>query len=110
MELVKTFMFLFLVNFAYALNTTIYAAFTVYEREHKIKYILNVMGMRTLPYWFGTFIFDFLLINSINIILLALVYIFEIEKLMSQIFLFAGIILPYSVALLTSSYLWGFLF
>jgi len=109
-DTVKTFLFLFLVNFAYSLNITIYCSFSVYERENKIKYALRVMGCRTLPYWLGTFAFDFIAIHVINFALIALVYIFSIDHLMEQVYTLAFTIFPYSVALITSSYLWGFAF
>jgi len=34
---------------------------TVLERELKLKYALNVMGCRVVPYWLGTFLFDYLM-------------------------------------------------
>lgn len=102
--------FLFMVNFAYSLNTTIYCAFPVYEREHNITYMLRVTGCQNKPYWIGTFIFDFIVIQIVNIALVGLVFIFQIETLKDSIFAFALTIVLYSGALVTASYFWGFVF
>lgn len=47
-------------SLGYCFNSTIYVVVPVKEYEEKIKYALNVMGCRFLPYWLGTYIFDFL--------------------------------------------------
>ena len=50
-------------NFAsigYAFNCGAYVTLPVLEREYNLKYALNVMGCRVLPYWLGTFAFDYL--------------------------------------------------
>jgi len=46
---------------AYAFNGGAYITLPVLERELKLKYALNVMGCRVVPYWLGTFIFDYLM-------------------------------------------------
>ena len=103
-------MFLFFVNFAYSFNATVYCVFPVYERENKIAYSLRVMGCRDHPYWLGTFTFDFLAIQLINVTLVMLVYIFEIKYLQDDIPLFIATVMSYSSALITTSYFWGFVF
>ena len=42
------------------MNSSIFINTSVHEREYKLKYVLNVMGCRPLPYWVGTFAFDFM--------------------------------------------------
>ena len=48
----------------------------VTEREKKLKYSLNVMGLRVIPYWLGNFIFDFMILTIMLIffILFAVMY------------------------------------
>ena len=46
---------------AYCFNSTIYVHLPVLERELSLKYLINMMGGRNLPYWIGTFLFDYLL-------------------------------------------------
>lgn len=41
------------------MNSSIYINTPVLERELQLKYALNLMGCRPLPYWLGTFAFDF---------------------------------------------------
>jgi ATP-binding cassette subfamily A (ABC1) protein 3 len=38
-------------SLCYSFATTVFTANVVEEREKKLKYALNVMGCRTLPYW-----------------------------------------------------------
>lgn len=58
-------------SMALGYGTVIYIILIVEERQQKLKlisilnyessrYALNVMGCRSLPYWIGTFIFDYL--------------------------------------------------
>ena len=48
----------FYVSLGYGINSSIYCGFPVWEREHKLRYALKVMGCREFPYWLGTFAFD----------------------------------------------------
>lgn len=41
------------------MNSSIYVLTPVLEREKSLKYALNVMGCRPLPYWLGTLISDY---------------------------------------------------
>jgi len=45
---------------AFIFSSSIFILLPVWEREHNLKYALNVMGCRALPYWFGTLAYDFL--------------------------------------------------
>ena len=58
---------------AYGYNCSIYITVVVSEREKKIKFTflfkngfsrdaLNTMGCKILPYWFGSFIFDYIML------------------------------------------------
>ena len=81
LERIIMMLFLFMVNFAYSLNATIYCIFPVYEREFKITYSLRVGGCQDKPYWIGTFIFDFIAIQLVNVVLIVLIFVFQIEFL-----------------------------
>ena len=58
--------------FAYSLNTATYCSLPVYEREEKLKYLMDVMGLRNLPYWLGNVIIDFVLMTLINLVVFGL--------------------------------------
>lgn len=103
-------MFLFLVNFAYALNSTVYCFFPVYERENNIRYLMKVMGLTNLSYWLGTFVFDVICVSIINVLLIVLIYVFNIEDIKNDIVTFAFVVAGYSISLIASSYFWGFMF
>jgi hypothetical protein len=55
----------------------------VMERELKLKYALNVMGCRYLPYWLGTLAFDFIL--SQLLVFLFLICIFALYGIFIKI-------------------------
>ncbi len=62
---------LFLSNFlaiGFSFNCGAYVTLPVLEREYNLKYALNVMGCRVMPYWVGTFAFDYLLFVIIQLI------------------------------------------
>ena len=46
---------------AFCMNSSIFINTPVQEREISLKHLLCVMGCRKLPYWLGTFCFDFLM-------------------------------------------------
>ena len=48
----------FFIVLSYSFNSSVYISLPVMEREVNLKYALNVMGCKTLPYWAGTFNFD----------------------------------------------------
>mmetsp|Transcript_2932 Transcript_2932/g.2517 ORF Transcript_2932/g.2517 Transcript_2932/m.2517 type:complete len:80 (+) Transcript_2932:2177-2416(+) len=64
----KFAIFSFFMTLAYSVNTAIYCFYPVYEREEKLKYAMDVMGLRAGPYWLGTLAFDFVAISIINVI------------------------------------------
>ena len=62
----KYSIFVFIIPVAFSLNTAIYCGFPVHERDHKLKYIMEGMGLRIIPYWLGMLLFDMLAITAIN--------------------------------------------
>lgn len=50
------------ISIAAAIAMTFFAQPITEEKEKKLKYMMNIMGLKTLPYWLGNFIFDFILI------------------------------------------------
>lgn len=38
---------------------TYFAQPIVEEKERKLKYMMNIMGLKTLPYWIGNFLVDY---------------------------------------------------
>ena len=46
-------------------------AMLVMERQEKLKFSLNLMGCRIVPYWLGTMAFDFL-VSCIPILVLVI--------------------------------------
>jgi len=59
---------------AFCFNSSIFITLPVLEREYNLKYALNVMGCRELPYWIGTFAFDYSLYSIFVIIFVIFSY------------------------------------
>ncbi|CAD8108025.1 unnamed protein product [Paramecium sonneborni] len=51
----------------------------VEEREKKQKYALNVMGCRTLPYWFGYYLYDISICIIVMIFFIISVNVFQVQ-------------------------------
>jgi len=109
--------FISIVFFSFGLNTATYCSLPVYEREEKLKYLMDVMGLRNLPYWLGNISVDFIAITIINLIVYGLYYWFY-----SKLTIFGKILnmptptdflifmIPHGLALITIGYAYSFLF
>ncbi|CAD8134445.1 unnamed protein product [Paramecium octaurelia] len=75
---------------ALCFNSSLFIMQPVLERETNLKYALVAMGCRPLPYWFGTFLFDFTIYFGMIfiIIMISLTYEFLSEKIGKVIFIF----------------------
>jgi len=60
--------FQFIVFFSWTLNTAVFCSMPVYEKEEKLKYLMDVMGLRNLPYWLGNFIVDAIATTIMNLV------------------------------------------
>ena len=95
---------------AYSFGSSIYIGFTVFEREKNLKYALNVMGCKTLPYWMATFAFDFLIFWIIFIFFFIIAAITKSQFILDSA---AGILLivaSFSVSLISFAYMCGFMY
>ena len=112
----KVMIFIAMAVFAYALNTAVYCSLPVYEREEKLKYLMDVMGLRNLPYWFGNLTIDLIFLTLMN----GVVYLLynklynklDLETL--EVFVspkdFLILTICHGFALITVGYAWSFTF
>jgi len=82
----------------------------VLEKEFHLKYILNVMGCRPLPYWLGTFIFDYIAYLITVIIFYILVIENEVKFLKNYLNTLTLILAVFGADLIVYTYLCGYLF
>lgn len=52
---------------AFVLNSAAYCYLPVYEREEKLKYLMDAMDLRNLAYWLGNLLVDFTVMNFISL-------------------------------------------
>jgi len=103
---------------AYALSIAPYCALPVYEREEKMKYLMDVMGLRRIPYWISNFVIDFIAFSVINLCMGALYYWFysRIKHSVDDYLYFAKpdfffkVSIPHGAALISLGYCYSFLF
>jgi ATP-binding cassette subfamily A (ABC1) protein 3 len=104
------------VFFAYTLNTAVFCSLPVYEKEEKLKYLMDVMGLRNLPYWLGNFIVDGLAMTIINAVFFGIYAYFysnldywHIDYVMTPVeLIILGI--PHGLALVTIGYAYSFMY
>ncbi|KAL4503253.1 hypothetical protein ABPG72_000859 [Tetrahymena utriculariae] len=95
---------------AYVFVTTSFCGVPVMEREFKLKYSLNVMGCRSLPYWFGTFAFDFIFISINLYIFFIFCFIVQFDPVTNYFGSFFGLTQLFMFSIICQSYFLSFLF
>lgn len=73
MRWAKFYILVYLMTIAYSFNTSSFCGSIVAEREIKFKYMSLVMGMRKIPYWLGTMLFDMIIFWIPSIILCVII-------------------------------------
>lgn len=102
--------FTILIVQSYSMNSSIYVNTPVLEREHSLKYALNVMGCRPLPYWLGTLAFDFLAYFSTFLVFFYSLVHYEVDFIQPYLSKFFFTMVAFGFALIVFAYLCGFLF
>jgi len=109
--------FIVIVFFSFGLNTATYCSLPVYEREEKLKYLMDVMGLRNLPYWLGNISVDFIAITLMNLIVYGLYYWFHSKLTFVGRMLnmptpteFLIFMIPHGLALVAIGYAYSFIF
>ena len=68
------------------------------------------MGCRTLPYWLGTLVFDFLMYMIVTSMFFILAYSFNINLVTHYVGEWIAILLCFGFACITWSYAWNFIY
>jgi hypothetical protein len=92
---------------AFSFNSSMFISLPVLERETNLKYALNVMGCRVLPYWIGTFVFDYLLFYVFVLIFIMFSYIMKLDFLTEYMGLIVLIFSAFGLSYVSFSYLCG---
>ncbi|EAR89872.2 ABC transporter family protein (macronuclear) [Tetrahymena thermophila SB210] len=103
------FLNIFIVQ-AYSINTSIYVNTPVLERETQIKYALNIMGCRPLPYWLGTLAFDYTVYFITFLIFYISIYSARVEFLIPYLKPLFIIMACFGFSLITFCYICGIFF
>ncbi|KAL4455080.1 hypothetical protein ABPG74_006462 [Tetrahymena malaccensis] len=95
---------------AYVFVTTSFCGVPVMEREFKLRYSLNVMGCRSLPYWLGTFAFDFIFISLNLYVFFILCFVVQFDAITKYFGSFFGLTQLFMFSIICQSYFLSFLF
>jgi len=109
-QLVQVIIFSNLSAFAYCLNTTVFVATNVMEREFKLKYALNVMGCKIIPYWLSNILFDYFFYVFTIVLLILFVQIEKVTIIQDYLGKFSISMLIFGLNLTSLSYCLGFMF
>jgi hypothetical protein len=90
---------------AFCFNSSIFIALPVLERETNLKYALTVMGCRIVPYWTGTFAFDYILFSILVLIFITLSYAIRLDFVTENILKIAFLFAVFGLAFISFSYL-----
>lgn len=74
MEVLQVILFSTLSLIGFLINTTMYNASIVWERENKVKYFLRTTGLRHIPYWLGTALFDMMIMGGYAVLIVPIGY------------------------------------
>ena len=94
----------------FALCSGLFIVGLVYDREQKLRYLMNFAGLQSLPYFIGNFLADFILFLFPTIAFIILLFAMNIEAFSGYeptIFL---IILCFGVGLIGMTYFVSYLF
>lgn len=92
---------------AFCFNSSLFITLPVLEREFNLKYALNVMGCRTMPYWLGTFAYDFILYSFFVITFVIFSYIMSLSFVTQHIGMVVSAFVTFGFAYISFSYFAG---
>ena len=82
----------------------------VQEKFLKIRYMLNVVGLKQQVYWVGNLIFDLLVFLIQGILMILMVFPFNLEAYCSEPILYFSLVFSFGFAHVTFSYFISFWF
>lgn len=109
-DLVKAIQLLIYTLLGFSLSSSIYMFLIVKEKQDNVKYMLKVMGCRTLPYWVGSFVADAIIALGVAAVVVLFTYIYDIKGLNQQIFFFYIFVYGYSLNLIAMAYFWSWMY
>ena len=97
-------MFPFILNIGYATTSGVYLLLPIEERQRKMRHILTVTGMRTVPYWTGLFVADYILYLMPTAMFAIFVLTIQLDAFANHFSEFLFVILGFGWALISLTY------
>lgn len=98
-------MFPMILNIGYATTSGVYLLMPIEERQRKMRHILSMTGMRTLPYWLGLFIADYILFLMPTALFTFFVVAIQLNGFEQKIAEFICVMLGFGFGIITITYL-----
>lgn len=95
---------------AQCLSASNFCGTIVLEREKNLKYALNVMGCRILPYWLGSFLFDFVIFFLQFLAFMVTCVMFNFSCVTHQFGEISLVFIPFGVTFIGCNYLFSHMF
>ena len=106
----KEIIYLIWIIFSLSMCSGVAVENPVLERQNKIRYYLNVLGLGQVAYWSGNFLFDMICYSIQASIMISLVYPLKLTAYQKDIFSFIKLFLAFGPAHTLFSYLISFSF
>lgn len=94
---------------AFCFNSSLFITLPVLEREFNLKYALTVMGCKMMPYWLGTYAFDYILYSMFVILFVVFSYIMQLDFITDHMLLVVFTFINFGLAYVSFSYFAGIL-
>jgi len=104
------FIFIVLILFAFSICAGLYILTFVSDRETKLRYLFNFVGLKPSAYLVGNFIFDIVPFMISTGIFIAMLYILNLKYLYAGWDMILGIMACFGIEIITLTYLVSFIF
>ena len=98
-------MFPLILNIGYATTSSVYLLMPIEERQRKMRHILSMTGMRTVPYWLGLFIADYILFLMPTALFTLFVLAIQLNGFQQKLAEFISIMLGFGFGIISLTYL-----
>ncbi len=108
--MVLSFIFVVFMLFAFSVCSGLYVLTFVSDRETKLRYFYNFLGIKPLAYFLGNFLFDFVPFLISTGIFIAILFLMNLEFLARGWKTILGVMASFGFAIITLTYLVSFVF
>ena len=110
MAYIQSVMFALWMIIGFSICSGVFIIVPTADREMRLRYLLNFVGMKTFSYYLGSFLADFILFMGPTLFFIIALFPMKIESFSQNWDKILAIMTSFGVALINLTYLMGFLF